>query len=208
MATTKNFEKAYKELLGVEGTYSNNKNDKGGETWCGIARNYNKSWKGWTIIDQYKAANGGKVTKAGAKELAQNKELMDLVYSFYKTKYWDIFECDAMPYSLAHEVFEQSVNLGASRCAKIMQHVLNAMNYKSNKVYGFGSDLVVDGKWGPASKARLKDIVKAGYAKQLQFGINCLQGAYYVKQALAISSQREFLKGWLGQRTEAKYSEK
>ena len=33
-----NFEKAFAHTLGLEGKYSNNPNDTGGETMCGIAK--------------------------------------------------------------------------------------------------------------------------------------------------------------------------
>lgn len=200
-----NFERAYKELFGMEGTYSNDKEDKGGETFCGIARNYNKSWAGWRIIDANK--KNGVLSQATAKKLLENKELMEMVYAIYRNNEWNKFDCDSMPYSLALEVFEQAVNLGVSRTAKIMQHALNAMNYKNGKVYGFGEDLATDGIWGAKSKARLKEVIKAGYAKQFQFAINCLQGAYYAKRALSAPDQRVFFRGWVGQRTKAIYKE-
>lgn len=202
-----NFERAYKELFGMEGTYSVDKEDKGGETFCGVARNYSKDWKGWNIIDQHK--NGNSVlSKETAKKLLDNKELLDLVYKYYKTKFWDIFDCDSMPYSLGLEVFEQCVNLGVGRSAKLLQQVLNAMNYKNKTVEGYGKDLTVDGAWGIMSKTRLKQLIDDGYAKQIQFGINCMQGAYYTERALSAPDQRVFYKGWIGQRTEAVYSPK
>lgn len=198
------FEKAYDALFGMEGTYSNDSGDSGGETFCGIARNYNKTWAGWKIIDDYKRSYGS-ISSSVQKKLLNNQELMNLVYSFYKTKYWDVYDCDTLPYSLALEIFEQSVNLGASRCSRNLQQTLNAMNYRGEP-YGYGKDLAVDGKWGPASRSRLKQMIDAGYAKQVQFGINCLQGAFYIDSSLSNPSKRKFLKGWLGQRTEAIYS--
>ena len=198
-----NFEKAYQELFGMEGVYSVDKEDKGGETFCGIARNYHKSWAGWRIVDANKV--NGVLSQSTAKKLLQNEDLMSLVRAFYKSNDWDRFDCDNMPYSLALEVFEESVNLGPGRTAKFLQRVLNAMNYKNKQVYGFGKDLDTDGIWGAQSKARMKEMIKAGYAKQIQFAINCLQGAYYVDRANTATDQRVFFKGWIGQRTEAIY---
>ncbi len=37
-----------------EGFYSFHRFDKGGETYMGIARNLNRDWSGWKIIDEYK----------------------------------------------------------------------------------------------------------------------------------------------------------
>jgi len=57
------FDKYYPILLKAEGGYASAEfaakyNDKGGETYKGIARNFNPAWEGWAIIDAYKAKNG------------------------------------------------------------------------------------------------------------------------------------------------------
>jgi lysozyme family protein len=46
-----NFIPAYKRLRHFEGNYGHQPNDKGGETYAGIARNFNKHWCGWKHID-------------------------------------------------------------------------------------------------------------------------------------------------------------
>ena len=48
------FEKSLTFVLSAEGGYANNKNDKGGETYKGVARNYNPHWGGWVQIDLVK----------------------------------------------------------------------------------------------------------------------------------------------------------
>ena len=54
-----NFKKAFEAVInGFEGKYSNNKDNPGGETYKGIARNMNKDFEGWRIIDNYR---GGKI---------------------------------------------------------------------------------------------------------------------------------------------------
>ena len=46
-----NFRKAFELVInGYEGKYSNDKDDPGGETYKGIARNKNKDFEGWGII--------------------------------------------------------------------------------------------------------------------------------------------------------------
>lgn len=55
------FNLIYPTIVKYEGYYVNDPNDPGGETYMGIARNYNKTWQGWQIIDQYKAAHGGTI---------------------------------------------------------------------------------------------------------------------------------------------------
>ena len=50
--TNINFRKAFETVInGFEGKYVNDKYDPGGETYKGIARNMNKDFEGWKIID-------------------------------------------------------------------------------------------------------------------------------------------------------------
>ena len=48
------FRISLKYLLSHEGYYSYHKDDKGGETYCGITRRFQPNWIGWNILDQYK----------------------------------------------------------------------------------------------------------------------------------------------------------
>lgn len=66
------FNLIYPTIVKYEGYYVNDPNDPGGETYMGIARNYNKTWPGWQIIDNYKAQIGGTIpynTKINSPEL-------------------------------------------------------------------------------------------------------------------------------------------
>jgi lysozyme family protein len=50
-----NFSIAYnKYILPFEGGYVNHADDKGGETYAGIARNFHPNWEGWKTIDAIK----------------------------------------------------------------------------------------------------------------------------------------------------------
>lgn len=49
------FKEAYEKYVKpIEGGYGWYKADSGGETYAGIARNYNPTWSGWSIIDLIK----------------------------------------------------------------------------------------------------------------------------------------------------------
>ncbi len=48
------FKEAYLYLRRWEGNYGWEFGDSGGETYGGIARNYNKNWYGWKLLDIYK----------------------------------------------------------------------------------------------------------------------------------------------------------
>lgn len=45
------FYKAYSKVRKWEGNYGKLRHDRGGETYAGIARNYNKKWYGWKLLD-------------------------------------------------------------------------------------------------------------------------------------------------------------
>jgi lysozyme family protein len=49
------FKTAYLHIRKWEGNYGKYWQDPGGETYGGIARNYNKDWYGWKIFDIYKS---------------------------------------------------------------------------------------------------------------------------------------------------------
>ena len=131
------FEEALNNLLGIEGGYSYDKDDKGGETYKGISKGYHPNWNGWSIIDDYK-----KITDKWQRLLQGNVELQDDVKEFYKTEYWDKFKGDKLPFEIANELLEQSVNLGNWNTAgKQLQKALNLLNRN-------GKDLKVDGYIG------------------------------------------------------------
>jgi type VI secretion system secreted protein VgrG len=45
---------AYEKIRRWEGNYAYLQDDSGGETYAGIARNANRNWEGWDILDEYK----------------------------------------------------------------------------------------------------------------------------------------------------------
>lgn len=52
-----NFHIAFERIHSFEGYYANAKHDKGGETYRGISRRFNKNWIGWSRIDEFKKKN-------------------------------------------------------------------------------------------------------------------------------------------------------
>lgn len=77
------FEIAYtKYIQPNEGGYANLKNDKGGETYAGIARNFNPNWPGWTFIDFEKKKLG-----AEPKNNTKWPAIQYLVDQFYRDRW-------------------------------------------------------------------------------------------------------------------------
>ncbi len=203
MSSIENFKKAHQELGGMEGTYSNDKDDPGGETLYGWARKMEPDIPFWPKVDAYKNKYGG-VTKECIAAILADEEIKQISENCYKKKYWDHWGCDDLPYSLALELFEQSINLGIGGCGINLQNVLNAMNYTTKDgIRGYGKDLKVDGDFGNNSKNRFKQLLDDGYADVVQFGLNCEQGASYRLKAEKTEIKRKYYKGWLRNRCSA-----
>ena len=188
------FKKAYEIVQKFEGSYSNDKNDAGGETYCGIARNFFPNWPGWKILDREKAIAGGNIAKM--KKALENTEISRLVTEWYKAEWWDRLGLGSLPQALADEIFEEAINLGKSGSGRKVQTVCNAFNYQNGALF---TDLVIDGAIGPKTLAALQKIISSGKADAaaLVHALNCMQGAHYLELAAKKPSQRVFTIGWL-----------
>jgi len=142
------FKDAYIELIGDEGGYVNDPDDSGGETYKGISRRYNPDWTGWNLIDNYKE------NKENFKDFLKTDDNLEaLVQAYYKANYWHKFKGEELPYIVAEELFEQSVNLGTWKTAGInLQKALNLLN-RNGKLF---KDLLVDGLVGPTTLKTVK----------------------------------------------------
>ena len=131
-----NFNSAYDIIKVHEGGYVSKATaekikDSGGETYKGIARNYNPAWKGWSIVDAYKAKNG--IPKHGS--YITSPELDFLVKGLAKVNYWDVVKLDNIKdQGVSNLMMDIAFNSGPSISAKSVQRVLK---------------LTADGKVGP-----------------------------------------------------------
>lgn len=116
----------YPKLLKYEGGYASaayaaKMGDSGGETYCGIARNYNKEWAGWAIIDAYKTKNGE--PKYNAK--IDDPKLYALCLELSKKKNWDPIKMDAVRnQSVAEMIMDFGFNSGIGLSVKAVQNIL------------------------------------------------------------------------------------
>lgn len=190
------FRQAYNLVKDFEGAYSNDPNDRGGETYSGIARNFFPNWPGWQIVDQYKSTLA-KSPGALSKALAAVPRLQSLVSDWYREEWWDRLGLSTLDQPLANEIFEQSVNLGKAGCGKKLQTICNAYNYgPGGKVYFI--DLVIDGAIGPKTLNALAILVKSKTSPEhLVHALNCMQGAHYLELAAKKASQRKYTVGWM-----------
>ena len=189
------FDIAYAPLKDFEGGYDNDPDDRGGETYAGIARKFFPSWQGWKIIDKIKRSNQ---SKAAINQAAKADHLLrDYVRAWYKTTWFDALGLGELPQPLANAIFEQSVNLGKSGSGKKVQIICNAYNYQPGAKKLF-ADLKVDGAIGPKTLAALKIILaNKANAESLVHALNCMQGAHYLELAAKKFTQRKYTVGWM-----------
>ncbi len=179
-----NFAEAYKKLIAHEGGYVNDKDDKGGETYKGIARRFNPNWEGWTIIDLYKSRND-------LKSLDKDTRLDKYVQDFYKKEYWDYFRLDTIPDPVAYEIFECAVNTGKSRATTFIQITVNVLN-KNNTLY---PDITVDGKFGDGTYNALLKAIGSHGSRIVYNILNILQGSFYIELMLKNPVYEKYI-GW------------
>lgn len=136
-----NFNSEFDKLILAEGGYVNDPDDAGGETYLGISRKANPTWRGWVYIDDIKKESKGVSNFKLTSILKKNEQLTASAKRLYKNMYWDIFELDDIPsQKIAHELFDTCVNCGAKRAITIAQQVIG---------------MTVTGKWSDELKYNL-----------------------------------------------------
>lgn len=178
------FTEALNNVMGSEGGYADLQGDKGGETYKGIARNFHPDWQGWSIIDSYKKLYPQEFTSC----LKNDIDLQKLVTKFYKQNYWDVFKGDSLPFLVAEELLDQSINQGTGRLGgKRLQEALNLLN-RNGKLY---PDLKVDGIVG----AKTLEAVKKVNERRLIKVLNGLQFMRYYNLDIKNPENERFV-GW------------
>ena len=167
-----NFRKAFELVINrYEGKYSNDKDDPGGETYKGIARNMNKDFEGWNIIDSQRERNNF------PEILESDSKLQQSVMNFYKMNYWDKFWGDKVGEITGIELFDQGVNFGTGRAIEHLQRSLNILNNRQ-KLY---MDIKVDGAMGNQTFEVYKNCCSKQGEIFLVKVLNLFQGKYYIE---------------------------
>ena len=85
------------------------KDDRGGQTFAGIARNSWPRWEGWAVVD------AGGVPPVG------------MVRNFYRVNFWDAMRLDDVDHQdIARTLFDFGVNAGTKTAIKLAQIVVGA----------------------------------------------------------------------------------
>ena len=172
-------------LYDVEGIYSNDPDDSGGETIFGIARKHWPKLYLWHFVD---SITGMKLSPMERDKAFKNDgALITEVANFYRREFWDMYSLDLFTQRLADEIFEQSVNLGTGRCTRNIQTALNILN-KSGTLW---EDVKIDGNFGATTLRVLRQAVKTD-ERYIIGCLNLLQGTHY----LALNNEK-YIRGWI-----------
>jgi len=107
----------YNDTVTDEGvTLKIDPDDRGGQTWKGIARIMHPTWKGWALIDAHiKAAHNLATIKSDVV-------LEQLVKTFYYTEFWLKLRINEIKtLSIQVKFFNQAVNVGLQPSTKFQQ---------------------------------------------------------------------------------------
>ena len=184
------------KTLSHEGTYSNLRSDRGGETYKGISRKYHPNWPGWKIVDDAKDCIGGiealekgDVTPVLGAEAQE--ELEKLVQNFYKEKFWHRVKGDALSMiddEIAFLVFDATVNpTDRTNGAKMLQEALNELGYK----------IAVDGIIGPITLMALQGAVDELGRDKVREMFRKIRALHYAREVKRNPHQALFIEGWI-----------
>lgn len=186
------FDEAFEKTAAIEGGYVFDPDDAGGETYKGISRRFNPSWRGWDIIDEVKKANRRK--RKFDTIFENNKKLQKEVRAFYRQLYWDRFWGDQIPVQeIAEELFDTGVNMGVHRAVRFLQESLNLLN-RNQKNY---ADIVEDGVFGKTTLKTLETYLAIDDVSYLLKVMNVLQGMHYIEYMRRSPTQEKYARGWL-----------
>lgn len=174
-------EEIINDIIKVEGGYSNDPSDSGGETMYGI-----------TVAVARKHGYTGDMKKL------PKKKAFDIYYTSYVVEpgFDAIAKIDP---EIAAELVDTGVNMGTAVAGKFLQQALNAFNDGGSKY----PDLAVDGVVGKASVSALEAFLKQRGAEGrgvLLTALNSLQAARYIMLAEMRPQNERFVYGWIKNR--------
>lgn len=177
------FDNALRDVLHIEGEYSDNPHDRGGKTKYGI-------------------------TEAMARLYGYSGDMrdlpLDLAKRIYRDEFWNPLSCDTVAVfsqRLANELFDTAVNMGPAVPVRLLQRTLNVLNRNEKDYY----DVPVNGKMDQPTILALQAYFlarrKAGETVLLKC-LNALQGERYISLAETDRTQETFMYGWIDKRVE------
>lgn len=185
-----------------EGEWVNDPDDLGGETYCGIAREYHPNWEGWDVIDQLKQKNNF------PDNLKSNDKLKYFVRKFLKENFWDTWHGDKFSSQLiADEIYDQAINLGIKFAIRGLQITLTIYNRGYSPKTQLYEDLVVDGVAGEKTIKALEIFCKNDVPFKIYKALNDRQSYGYQERAYLSPKKRKYINGWMNRTKEGNENE-
>jgi len=178
MKNNVHFMEAFDHLLGVEGGYVNDENDRGGKTRYGITEAVARSYD----------------YEGPMSELPLNIAIV-----IYEELYWDVNKLDAIAevnYDLAYQVFDAGVNTGTQRAGQWLQRSLNCFR-RANRYEPLYEELKVDGYIGPVTVEAFETFAEYTNTDLLLTTFRALQAHLYITLCEGKDSQQKFMRGWI-----------
>lgn len=173
----------FNEILGKEGGYVNNPDDKGGPT-------------NWGITQAVARAHG---YAGDMRNLTRDQALAILTADYWTGPRFD--QVSAISPNVAAELCDTAVNMGPAVAAKFFQRSLNVFN-NQGAIY---PDITADGQIGPRTIAAFRSFVSTRGIDGLNVmlkALNSLQGARYIELAEQRAANETFVFGWLKNRVD------
>jgi lysozyme family protein len=102
-------------------TLTNDKDDPGKLTYCGISFEFNPKWEGWKLLKS--------LQKKYPEELIY-PNMQESVFAFYIKEYWDKMGLGGLDSpEIAETMLHLGVNCGRYQAGKIFQASINTMGY-------------------------------------------------------------------------------
>lgn len=195
------FYRAFNLTGGHEGGHVIHPDDRGGETYFGIARNRHPGWDGWRYVD-------AEMERSGILSASFNRSMMPVVWEFYEERFWTPIRGDEIPDDdIAVQLYDIAVNQGTSSAGCYLQRALNALNRAGRDF----DDLVVDCKIGKRTISAARTFLERRASTKLRIGDEERQvgGKWILMGAIAFQkwrrwadivtsdeSQESFTNGW------------
>lgn len=165
---------SYPKIRHWEGNYAFLEYDKGGETYAGIARNFNKDWEGWEVLDEHKSENGVHWNK-------KIEEVETLVIQYYY-KVW----MDEGFYRINDEFIRTYLFDYRNSGTIAYRHMKEVLRYHG---YDVGTAAVLDDKSIQALN-KINSLIFILHLKEVRM-------EYYTRVAVENPELEMYLKGWI-----------
>lgn len=162
-----------------EGGWSNDHDDRGGETKYGVTQ---ATWEAW--LRNPASYKFGKLPES-VSDISWN-----MAVPLYHALYWDTCRCsELLDETLASRVFDFAVNSGTGRAVKALQQAYNRIKPEE------WNELKEDGVIGPITTQAINR-ASGKYGDALLASYNYSRARYFESIVQNRPSQRKFIRGW------------